>query len=241
MTVAIHQPNYLPWLGYFYKIFACDVFVFHDVVDFSKGSYTKRCRIRSHRTSADTTWLTVPLQKHHIGSPITEILIAERSDWIPRHVNKIENTYRAAPFFDEMMPWLRQIMSQAQTIPELAEVNKVLIKHILERLSIPTEYRSSADMKLHGKGTELIIQVMKHLGGDRYLAGTGSQRYQDDQLLQEAGIMPVMHDFGSWLKAHPYDQGTGKFTGGLSIVDALMHIGTDGIREVFQQFRQSAQ
>ena len=61
MTVAIHQPNYFPWVGYFYKIKAADIFIFLDDVDFSKGSYTNRCRIRSWAEPSQMQWLTQPI------------------------------------------------------------------------------------------------------------------------------------------------------------------------------------
>ena len=241
MIVAIHQPNYIPWLGYFYKIYASDVFVFHDAVAFSKASFTKRCKIRKAKTSSDAIWLSVPVKRHHTGTPISEIEIGGEAGWILDHFNKIKNTYSGAPYFKEHEEWLRQILIEAQQETQLAHCNAHLIRAFADRLALKTTFQNSSEMSLSGKGSELNLAISKHLKSDTYLAGIGSQNYEDDQAFHDAGIALTKHDIGGWLKTRQYDQGTAVFTGGLSIIDALMHVGGEGILGMFQEFQRSRQ
>lgn len=239
MTIAIHQPNYLPWLGYFYKIYASDVFVFHDAVDFSKASFTKRCKIRKAKASSDAIWLSVPIKRHHTGTPIAQIEIGDEAGWILDHFNKIRNTYSGAPHYKAHEEWLRQTLIDAQKETLLAHCNAYLIRAFADRLSLKTTFRNSSEMSLSGKGSELNLAISKYLNADAYLAGIGSQNYEDDQSFHDAGIALTKHDIGGWLKTRQYDQGTAVFTGGLSMIDALMHVGLEGILTMFQEFERS--
>jgi hypothetical protein len=92
-------------------------------------------------------------------------------------------------------------------------------------------------MQLLEKGSALNLEIVKQLGGTQYLAGSGSSKYQDSDPFTRAGIHPVSIDIGNWLKTHPYSQGTQEFVEGLSVIDALMHIGVDGIRQVFYDYQ----
>lgn len=239
MTVAIHQPNYLPWLGYFYKLFAADVFVFHDAVPFSKASYTKRCRIRRDKVSAETIWLSVPVCHFRQGTLISQIAISHDTDWRRQHLRKISNTYRSAPYFDTYAAPLEDLMEQAADMTSIEDYNIHMIHGIAGMLDLRPVYRRSSELPVEGRGTALNMSIVRHIGGDTYLAGAGSLNYEDDSIFTSENIHVLRHDIKSWLDAHPYDQGTGRFTNGLSVVDALMHLGVAGIRDVFQGYQKS--
>ncbi len=231
----------MPWLGYFYKIYASDVFVFHDIVDFSKASYTKRCKIRRDKASSQTTWLSVPVRRHKAGLPISDILMVEKRDWILSHLHKIENTYSGARCFRDHYDWIRETMLRAQLETTLSGCNMLLIRELADKLSMRAKFYRSSEMQITGNGSELNLEIARSIGATTYLAGKGSENYQDDDAFVKAGIGTITHDIGAWLNKNPYDQGTGLFTGGLSIVDALMHIGVDGILSMFREFQQSMQ
>lgn len=222
-------------------MYASDVFVFHDAVAFSKASYTKRCRIRKTKTSSEAIWLSVPVRRHDTGTAISEILIGEEPGWILGHLNKIINTYSGAAYFKEHEEWLREMMLHAQMESSLAGCNMLLIHAIAERLQMQRKFYKSSEMQVSGQGSMLNLAIAQRLGATQYLAGKGSQNYQDDEAFLEAGIPVLTHDIGAWMKAHPYDQGTAQFTGGLSIIDALMHLGVDGILAMFGEFQKSLQ
>src|ERR1043165_5716491 len=91
--VAIHQPNYFPWLGYFAKMARSDAFVFLDDVQYSKNSYINRVQIKGKE------WLTVPVS-HHLGDPINRVQCADPR-WRAKHLDKLRATYAKTAHFDE--------------------------------------------------------------------------------------------------------------------------------------------
>jgi len=113
MKVAIHQPNYLPYLGYFDKIRQADIFVFLDDAQFSKGSYTNRNRIK---TSNGIKWITVPLLKRKRKLPINRMIVQSpllpSSLWIIKHSYIIHNSYRNAEYFDLISAVINDIFEE---------------------------------------------------------------------------------------------------------------------------------
>src|SRR2546428_5369392 len=94
MKVAIHQPQYLPWLGYLAKWAADDVFVFLDTVQYEKNGWQNRNRIK---TAAGPQWLTVPVHAR-LGTPIDAVGVDTAQPWRERHLRAIENAYARAPY-----------------------------------------------------------------------------------------------------------------------------------------------
>ena len=85
MVIAIHQPNYFPWPGYFFKILKSDIFVFLDDVQYSNNSFTCRTNILENKNKS---WLSVPIKKK-MGQNINQILIADL-EWKMKHLSKIK-------------------------------------------------------------------------------------------------------------------------------------------------------
>ena len=102
--IAIHQPNFIPWAGYFLKMAASDVFVFHDNVEITKSGPTRRVKISALQTVDYTQWLTVPLVKHSDFALIRELEISWQSDWTKKHLNQIKNAYRTCLYFELYFP-----------------------------------------------------------------------------------------------------------------------------------------
>src|SRR5450631_1867991 len=97
MIVAIHQPAYLPWLGYFDRIAASDLFIFLDTVQFERNSFTNRNRIK---TASGPIWLTVPVRlRGHMEKILNEIEIDNTKGWKKKHLRAVEQNYHRAPMF----------------------------------------------------------------------------------------------------------------------------------------------
>jgi hypothetical protein len=133
---------------------------------------------------------------------------------------------------------LYKILLRAGQEEHLAKCNTYLIKELCKMLGLHTQFRHSSEMDIRGKGADLNLAIVQALQGDRYLAGSGSKKYEDPGLYTANGIELVYHDFGSWLSMHPYSQETDAFVNGLSVVDALMHIGADGIQKLFDLYQE---
>ena len=85
MIVTIHQPNFIPWLGFFNKVINCDIFVILDDVEFSKDSFINRNKIR---TSEGWMWLTIPV-KMKLGEKINEVIVDNSKRWYEKHKKSI--------------------------------------------------------------------------------------------------------------------------------------------------------
>ena len=96
MIVAIHQPQFMPWLGYFDKMDSCDVFVLLDNVQYKKNEYQNRNRIK---TSKGWQWLTVPVN-YKFPQKINEVMIENSSDWRKKHLHALETNYGKSPYFE---------------------------------------------------------------------------------------------------------------------------------------------
>lgn len=224
MLIAIHQPNYLPWLGYFHKIARADRFIFLDQTQFAKGSYTNRVQISRDGTER---WLTQPI-KHHFGQTIAAVAFADPA-WPGKHLDALRGAYARAPAFAEIWPGLSEIYAAIPTT-DLAAANAYIIEALARRLGITTAFVAESALAVGDRAADdrLIALVDACSSSAAYLSGEGGRTYQDPAKFAAAGIALVYADF-----AHPvYDQGRTSFLPGLSIVDALFHLGWDKAGEL---------
>ncbi len=216
-TVAIHQPNYAPWLGYFHKMARADIFVFLDDAQFSKGSYVNRVQI----VGGDATrWLTQPVSVS-LGTPISGVRIV-RDDWKRAHLDTLRGAYSQAAALKDVWPELERIY---ESLPDdgLAHANEALVTALAGKLEIDTETVRSSQIDTEGlAGDDRLLAIVQQLApAGTYLSGKGGGKYQDADKFASAGIMLQYADF-----EHPvYDQGRGEFTQGLSVLDAVFHLG----------------
>jgi len=220
-VVAIHQPNFLPWLGYFDKIAHADVFVLLDDVQFSKGSYTNRVKIL---LDGEGRWLTVPVDRAGGSSrPISEVRIREADPWREKALSTIRHAYARAPHFDRAFAAVEPLLMERTD--RLAAYNEGAIRELARRLlpAAPELVRSSA-LGVGGRATERLVEIVKALDGDAYLGGGGAGGYQEDEKFERAGIELLRQDF-----RHPdYPQASEGPVHGLSVLDALMSCGFEG-------------
>lgn len=219
MRVAVHQPNYLPWCGYFAKMRHCDVFVFLDDAQMSKGSFIPRCRIRNKEGAQ---WLTVPT-RYTLGDSIHEVQFAE-THWVRKHTASLHTTYARSPYFKEVFALLEPIYQEVGNT--LAELNIRLIGAIADYLELPCRFEISSLLKPQGQSDDRLISLAQLSGANVYISGKGGQNYQDPAKFAEAGIQLDVRTY----TPIPYKQMHGDFIAGLSILDALFHLGRDTIR-----------
>lgn len=219
-VVAIHQPNYLPWLGYFYKMEECDVFVFLDAVQFPRGqSFANRNRIKVHN---GTTWLTVPvtLPDGEEGKATYNEVAFATDKWKRKHLKTLQMNYKRSPYYDEIYPLIEE---QLHRHDDFVELNIGLITVCTQYLGLQTDtIRLSELPGSFGEKTQLIVDICDALDAHVYLSGTGGgKEYNDEALLQEHGIELRYSQF-----THPeYPQPWGDFEPNLSIIDLLFNCG----------------
>ncbi|MCF8050005.1 MAG: WbqC family protein [Desulfobacterales bacterium] len=220
MIVSIHQPQYLPWLGYFDKIDKADVFCFLDNVQYKKNEWQNRNRIK---TARGPQWLTVPVS-HRFGQKINEILINNNEKWPKKHLQGLITNYAKASYFDDYIGLFEKILSQHWR--RLSDLNIGLVEALMAALGLTeTDTVQASEMSLREEPTDRLIDVCRSVGADVYLSGKDGANYMDLARFEAAGIAVVFQDFH-----HPtYPQLFGEFESHLSIVDLLFNCGPEAL------------
>lgn len=233
-VVAIHQPNFFPWLGYFDKLARADVFVLLDSVQFPKtgrGTWLNRVRLL---IGGQPRWITVPVVRTYHGvRTIDEMLIDNEAPWREKFIRTLQTSYGRAPHFDKVFPVIRPLVENPTA--RLAELNRTAIEALAEAVRLDTsKIVLSSELPVEGQATDLLIAIVQAVGGDAYLCGGGAAGYQEDEKFAAAGLELIYQDF-----QHPaYEQSAGgDFTPGLSIIDALMHCSFAGAGELIHAAR----
>jgi len=227
VTLAVHQPNYLPWLGYFHKMSRADIFVFLDTVQFARRGYTHRVHVLG--PGRTQLWLTQNVRKRAVEEQVIHDLEFSDRFWIDRHLKTFEASYGKSPHFDSVFEFLEgRLRAGAES---LARLNGTLILDIAARLGIAPQVRYASELPSTpvSSPSERIARIADHMGARRYLSGSGARAYNDVRVFGEHGIDLVYNDF----KCMPYPQRNlpegQDFVAGLSAVDALFNIGFDGV------------
>ena len=233
-TVAIHQPNFFPWLGYFDKIARSDVFIFLDHVQYPKtgGSWSNRVKLL---LGEEARWMTAPVERDFHGvRAINEMAFKNDTPWRSNLLKSLVANYVKAPFFRET----RELIEPLLLSPEnnIAKYNGAAVIAIAKCLELPIEkILWSSDMGVDKQGNEMLIALTRAAGGGAYMCGGGAQGYQDDDAFAAAGVNLIYQDF-----RHPvYPQvGCKDLVSGLSVIDALMNIGVDEVRAALHAARK---
>ena len=215
--MAGHQPNYLPWLGFFDKMSKCDVFVIEDDVQFIYHEFQNRNKIK---TSNGIKWLTVPVKEGRKRKKFSEIFISNEKNWSRRHWLNLKNSYGKSPYWNEFCDFFEETYEKKWN--KLIDLNLYLIKGIMDFLNIETKLVLASSINVSGKKNDLIIAQCKALGAKTYLSGAGARTYLDIDKLEREGIKVVFQEF-----EHPiYPQLWGEFAHNLSVVDYLFCAGS---------------
>jgi len=219
MICAIHQPQYLPWLGYFDKMDKADVFVFYDDTQFKKNEWQNRNKIK---TAQGWQWLTVPVL-HDFGQEIRQVQVNSNVDWARKHLNALISNYSRAAHFAAHREFLEDAFARKWT--HLVDVNLHFIQYVMEQLGIQKRTLRSSELGVTGVATEALIGICKRVGADTYLSGVGGRDYLDERRFAEEHIGLVYQEFN-----HPiYPQRYGEFVSHLSIVDLLFNCGGESL------------
>ncbi len=225
MKIAIHQPNSLPWIGYFDKIDQVDKFIILDKALHTKSGFVHRNKIK---TPQGPIMLSVPLKNKE--KPINELLIANETNWRSKHWKIIKNNYKNTPFWSLYKEGFEEIFEKEWKY--LDSLNTTLIKHILSLLSITTEILKESDFKIDfGHGNLRNVNIVSHLGGNIYLSGVGAKVYNNPEEFKNRRIELNYQNFN-----HPiYSQRFGNFESHLSIIDLLFNSGPESIELIRKQ------
>jgi hypothetical protein len=218
MRVAIMQPTFLPWSGYFGLMQSVDMFVFLDSVQFDRRSWQQRNRIK---TSSGPKWLTVPVHsKGKRTQLISDVEIDQESNFGRAHCKSVQVSYGKAPFFKELFPLFESLILKPQNY--LVDLNLALIFFLKDQLGIDTETIRSSELQARGQKANLLAEICRELGGSVYISPPGSKEY----LNQSGAFEAIGVDIKYFDYLHPqYPQPYGDFLPYTSTIDLLFNCG----------------
>lgn len=223
MIVAISQPTFLPWLGYFNLIATADVFVFLDTVQFERQSWQSRNRLRTAK--GDVQWLPVPVSKQPLATLVRDVAIASNPPvWRRKLSGTIANCLGKAPFFEDARSLAASALGNDSAFDNLADMNIHFIGEVTRAFGIGTRLVRSSELPVAGQRADLLLDICRYLGATTYYSNAGSSVYLEESrpMFLEAGIQLTYQD---WI--HPVYQQTGPdFVSHLSCLDAIACMGT---------------
>jgi hypothetical protein len=225
MIITIHQPQYLPWLGYFDKVQKADVFILLDNVQFKKNEWQNRNRIR---TPQGWQWLTVPVL-HDFGTKINEIKIDNKKPWREHHLKALELNYCKAHYFEQYFPYFQKALDQSWE--RLSDVNIHFVRLIIELLGIKTKVVLSSEYEAVEHKTMRLVDLCKYFNAETYLSGEGGMAYLDEEQFKRHHINVIVQKY-----QHPiypqrwiHKSNTEGFISHLSVIDLLFNCGPESL------------
>ena len=223
--IAIHQPEYLPWLGFFKKIMNSKLFILLDDVQFEKKSWQSRNRIR---TASGTTLLSVPVHAH-LDSKLNDVKIDNSKKWANKHKKSILFNYANAPYFEEYRNAIELIFEKKFEL--LVDLNYEIIKLVMNELEIKSKIIFSSGLKIPQNASDRVLNICKVVNADHYITGTTwAKSHLKTKDFEKSNITIEFQEF-----QHPiYKQTHEKFIPRMSIIDLLFNEGKKKSKQILQ-------
>lgn len=235
--VAAHQPNYLPYWGFFDKMRAVDelgnhsgIFVIRDDVQYVADDFHRRNRIRTNGKDG-FVWLTIPVRRSDkLRQDIFEVEINHESRisnqlWSKYHPRQIYANYKKTAHFDEFFYGLETIYSKADGCGKLANFNIEIIRYLAECFGIKTKilsFKEEIPENIIGDNpSQTLANMTQYLDANVYLSGSGGKNYLDLRHFEGLGVDVVFQE-----ASHPvYPQRFPGFKPDMSAIDVLFNVG----------------
>lgn len=223
--VVIHQPDFLPYLGFFHRLLRSDLYVILDNVQFvhSSRGWTHRDKIKSPQGQK---WLTVSVKKAPRSTAINQIQLSQGTEWKTDNINLIRESYKFAPHFSEIFPFIEELY--AFSSDKLVDFNMESLRMLMKLLGIEIPMIFASQLNPQGHKNELIIDILKKVNASHYLSGVGAKDYFEPESFTSAQLEVVWQKF-----SHPiYPQIYGDYIPYLSSIDILFNCGIKNSRDI---------
>lgn len=226
VTIAIHQPNYLPWLGFFKKMMSCEIFVYLDDVQLGNKSISNRNKICDANGIIE---LVVPI----ISKParkLNEVRIDNTKNWSKKHKKSISYSYSKSQYFSDFKDFFYQLYDEK--FENLIDLNMKIIEYVTNQLDIKPKIVFSSSLDIKKKGSDRVLEICKSLNADHYISGiTWAKDHLKIDDFKKLGITVEFQEF-----QHPtYYQSHGNFIPRLSIIDLLFNEGNKNSRTILEK------
>jgi hypothetical protein len=231
MKLAIMQPYFMPYIGYFQLIASVDKFVVYDDVSFIKGGWINRNNIK---VQGQAKLITIPLQNGNSGVPIREVLIAGKKEyWSKKFLRTVAESYSKAPYFEQIYPIFQEWISSKDE--SISQLNVRIIEDICSYLSLDIEIEKSSGIYSNADLSSVarVLDICKIEGATHYINAIGGRELYSHETFQREQIklsflQPVLNS---------YAQGKGAFIKGLSILDVLMFNDAEEVRSMLTEYQ----
>ena len=213
--VVIHQPDFMPWLGFFDRWKRSEIYIILDDVQFLRRGWHHRDKIK---TKNGAKWLTVPvIKKGKYHQLIRDVKIDNQISWRSKHLNTIEANYKKAPYFEYYITKLRNVYDKKHTF--LIDLNMSLLHLFAQEFGIITTNVFASDKYIKSTSTQRLVDLVKSVDGTAYFTGIGSKKYIDNSLFIKENIEIIWQEFNHLV----YPQLHGDFIPNLSCLDFVMN------------------
>lgn len=193
MKIAIHQPEHIPWPGFFNKIKNVDTFVFLNDVQYRKNYFQNRNKILD--INYKDKWITIPIEKQNILEKINKkkVFYSEDCKSIDKIFNILDSSYKNAKFYSLYRDNLYGIYKKR--FEYLSELNEAIIEYILKILNIKTKLIKSSDLNYSGSKSDLILSICKLLNANEYLSGISGIEYLNFKEFEKNNIKVTFQNY----------------------------------------------
>lgn len=222
MRVTIHQPEHMPWLGFFHKINMADVYVVLDNVQYRRRYFQNRNKIR---TKTGWQWVIVPLEKEDRDELLIKDTRIANEDlkWKKKNIESIYHNYCKTPYFNYWWDEFKDVYNKNYLL--LVEFNLALLRLFFNKLGIKREIQLASTLNVSGYKGDLILNICKALNAETYISGISGREYLDVKLFHDAGINVVFQEFHHPIYKQLYDP----FIPCMSVIDLLFNNGEESL------------
>lgn len=219
MYITIHQPEHMPWLGFFHKLDQVETCVLLDSVPFSKNYFQNRNKVRNQQ---GWTWITVPVHRT-LGTLIKDVEIAGDDRWKKKWMQTIYHSYNKSAYAGDYLGGIEEILNREWS--NISDLNINLIYLLCSYLGISTRFILSSELEIEGKGSDLILNICQVMKASEYLSGISGRDYLKIDEFGNSGISVFFQEF-----YHPiYQQLHEPFMPCMSVIDLLCNHGTQSL------------
>lgn len=224
MRTTIHQPNYLPYSGFFNKLKDVELFIIFDKSKFTKNDFHQRNKIR---VPEGWRYLTIPISREFHDMPMNEVEFID-DKFKKRHIDIIHQYYHKAPFYACYEEEFKKLYGNPTN--KLSEFNISIINYLIKVIGIEIEIKISSkmDVDFSLKGNDINLELLKATKSNYYLSGIMGKNYIDMGRFKEAGIKVEFQNFTQ----REYPQLYTRFIPNMSVIDLLFNIGEKTIEYI---------
>lgn len=218
--IAVLQPSYLPWIGYFEQIDYVNHFVFYDDVQYTTRDWRNRNKIIA---SKSTMWLSVPVRGGQ-NQKLCDVVIDNTQRWRQKHLSALKHNYQKAPYFEEVYPLLESVLDRRYD--KLCDLNADIIRLFMKYLNIQTHLYFSSQLGIEGDKNSRLVNLSSYFNACEYYTGASAKNYLEIELFQEKNIDVKFQNY----QIVDYPQFLKTFDPYVSIVDLLFMCGTESLK-----------